>query len=109
MINHHYISRYLYCKMQSSKSKRKRRSDREIKIQQNSVKLLIPAAPFRRLVDEFTVDTDIRYQRDAISALQTATEDYLIGMFQDGNVVAGYCGRETLHSGDISLALELNK
>jgi histone H3/H4 len=82
---------------------------REIKIQQSKTGFIIPAAPFRRLVDEMTFPDDIRYQQEAIEALQTAAESHLIEIFQKANKLAIYKGRETLHSVDISLAHDLYK
>tara|TARA_B110000858_G_scaffold192027_1_gene242116 strand:+ start:433 stop:744 length:312 start_codon:yes stop_codon:yes gene_type:complete len=97
------------------RKKRKTNSQREIELQQKKVGLVIPAAPFRRVVNEITKSDniteskDIRYQQVAISALQTAAESFLVEMFQDANSVAAYSGRETLHSRDITLAIMLNK
>jgi len=84
---------------------------REIRAQQNKTGLVIPAAPFRRLVDELTdeltEDTDIRYQQEAVEALQVSAEAYLIDIFKKANKLAIYKGRETLHNVDISLAHNL--
>jgi len=93
----------------NKKTKRRDNSQREIKLQQKSVKEIIPSAPFRRVVNEFTESVDIRYQQEAIDALQVATESYLVEMFQNANALAAYTGRETLHKEDITLALRLNK
>ena len=48
--------------------------------------LLIPAAAFGRLLRDIAQDIkyDIRFQRDAIKALQHASEDYLIERFEKG-------------------------
>jgi histone H3 len=91
--------------------KRKRRENwqREITMQQKKVDAVIPSAPFRRVVNEFTESVDIRYQQEAIDALQVAAESYLVEMFQNANAVAEYTGRETLHREDITLALNLKK
>lgn len=80
---------------------------REIRTQQNKTGLIIPAAPFRRLVNDLTEQTDIRYQQDAVEALQVSAESYLIDIFQKANKLAIYKGRETLHGTDISLAHNL--
>ena len=91
------------------KSRKRDNSQREITMQQKRVDAIIPSAPFRRVVNEFTESVDIRYQQEAVDALQVATESYLIEMFQNANTVAGYSGRETLHREDITLALRLKK
>lgn len=101
--------------MQSEIKRKKRKSNfqREINLQQKGVGLIIPAAPFRRVVDEITMEstesTDIRYQQVAVSALHTAAESFLVELFQDANTIATYGGRETLHSRDITLAMMLKK
>ena len=97
--------------MQSTTTKRRRKGipEREIARQQKKVDLIIPAAPFRRLVCSLTENEDIRYQQEAVEALQTASESYMIDLLQKANTIAKYVGRETLHEEDINLALRLNK
>lgn len=46
---------------------------------------------------------DIRFRRDALEALQVDTEDFLIGMFHDANLIAISGNRETLHVDDLKL------
>jgi histone H3/H4 len=85
---------------------------REIKQQQKKTNLILPAAPFRRIVDEITSDQneeEFRFQRAAVDAIQTAAESMLIRMFQDSNRVAVSNGRETLKMEDIKLIGLLNK
>jgi len=94
---------------QSKKKNKKSNPIREIKKQQNNTDFIIPAAPFRRLVNELTESEDIRYQQEAMNALQTASEAHMIRLFQNANKLAIYKGRETLHSVDISLAHNLSK
>lgn len=93
----------------TKKKNRKSNPIREIKQQQNKTDFIIPAAPFRRLVNDMTEAEDIRYQQEAIEALQTASEDFLVKLFQKANKLAIYKGRETLHNADISLAHDLSK
>lgn len=93
----------------TKKKNRKSNPIREIKIQQSKTDFVIPAAPFRRIVNEMTESEDIRYQQEAIEALQTASEDFLVKLFQKANKLAIYKGRETLHNVDISLAHDLSK
>tara|TARA_B110000093_G_C12922409_1_gene389761 strand:+ start:87 stop:383 length:297 start_codon:yes stop_codon:yes gene_type:complete len=92
-----------------TKHKKRDNTQREISLQQKRVDATIPSAPFRRVVNEFTESVDIRYQQEAVNALQVAAESYLVEMFQNANAVAVYCGRETLHREDITLALRLKK
>lgn len=79
---------------------------REVRAEQSKVTTVIPTAPFHRLVREMSQDCsneDIRFRRDALDALQTDSEDYLIGMFHDANLIAIQGSRETLHAEDIKL------
>ena len=57
----------------------------EIRRYQKSTELLIRKLPFSRLVCEIAQDfkTDLQFQREAIGALQEASEAYLVGLFED--------------------------
>ena len=61
---------------------------REIRRYQKSTELLIRKVLFARLVREIAQDfkTDLRFQRQAIAALQEAAEAYLVGLFEDTNL-----------------------
>jgi histone H3/H4 len=78
---------------------------REIRDEQNSTKMVIPHAPFQRLVQETAAEfgPSFRFRKDAIQALQTDCEDYIIGMFNTSNLLALRAGRETIHAEDIQL------
>ena len=71
---------------------------REIKRYQKSTDLLIPRAPFQRIVREIChgLDHDLRFQSQALVALQEATEGYLTGVFEDANLCALHAKRVTL-------------
>ena len=62
--------------------------------------------PFQRLVRElaFFFRSDLRFQSAAILALQEASEAYLIGLFEDTNLIAIHCKRVTIFQKDIQLA-----
>ncbi|OVA01937.1 histone H3 [Macleaya cordata] len=72
---------------------------REIRHFQKTFKLLIPAAPFIRVVreisNEFSRDV-CRWQAEALVALQEAAEDYLVHMFEDAMLCAIHAKRVTL-------------
>ena len=79
---------------------------REVRTEQSKTNMIIPTAPFHRLVREMTKDVareEIRFRKDALDALQTDAEDFVIGMFHDANLIAIQGGRETLHVDDIKL------
>ncbi|XP_061763754.1 histone H3.1t-like [Nerophis ophidion] len=62
---------------------------REIRRYQKSTELLIRKLPFQRLVREIAQDfkTDLRFQSSAVMALQESSEAYLVGLFEDTNLV----------------------
>ena len=79
---------------------------REIRRFQKSTELLIRKLPFQRLVREIAQEfkTDLRFQTSAISALQEASEAYLVGLFEDTNLCAIHAKRVTIMPKDIQLA-----
>ena len=79
---------------------------REIRDEQASTKLIIPKAPFKRIVTDEVCELggpDMRVRKDALEAFQTGAEAYLIGMFQDANLIAIRSHRETVHPRDVAL------
>lgn len=100
------------------KAKSKARSDikapgskaiREIKRYQKTTNLLIPMAPFYRLCREILNDIGLDYKikNEAVLALQTASEDYLVGVLSDANSCAIHAKRVTLTPKDMQLAMRL--
>jgi histone H3/H4 len=93
---------------------------REIRALQKSTNLLIPKATFGRLVKEIAQDLHVlpnpeneqdtlhleefRFQASAISALQEAAEHYLVGLFEDANLLAIHRKTVTIMPKDIQLA-----
>ena len=79
---------------------------REIKRYQKSNELLLPRAPFMRLVKVITEETDhqLRFQSQAIQALQEASEAYIVGLFEDTNLCAIHAKRQTVMKKDMELA-----
>ena len=79
---------------------------REIRRYQKSTELLIRRLPFQRLVREIAqnMKTELRFQASALSALQEASEAYLIGLFEDTNLCTLHAKRVTIMPKDIQLA-----
>ena len=86
---------------------------KEIRRYQKSTELLIRKLPFQRLVREIATDRDVvpghmigklRFQTDAIKALQESCEAYLVGLFEDTNLCAIHAKRVTIMPKDIHLA-----
>ncbi len=79
---------------------------REIRKFQKSTDLLFRKLPFARLVYEIGQDfkTNLRWQSQAILAIQEASEAYLVGLFEDANLRAIHAKRVTIMPKDIQLA-----
>lgn len=79
---------------------------REIRKYQKSTELLVRKLPFQRLVREIadSFKTDLRFQSSAVLALQEAAEAYLVGLFEDTNIIALHAKRVTIIPRDIQLA-----
>ena len=82
---------------------------REIRRYQKTTELLIRKLPFSRLVREVAQDfnTDLRFQRNAIGALQEAAEIFLISLLEDTNLCAIHARRVTIFPKDMQLARKL--
>ena len=80
---------------------------RQIRKYQKSTDLLIRKLPFTRLVREIQFrfnQTDMRWKRNALEALQHSAESYLVKLFEDANLCAIHGRRVTLQVKDIQLA-----
>ena len=79
---------------------------REVKKFQRSTKLLLPRASFQRVVREIAqeIDHQIRFQAQALVAVQEAGEAYLVGLFEDANLCCLHAKRVTLSDKDMKLA-----
>jgi histone H3 len=79
---------------------------REIKRYQKSTQMLLPRAPFQRLVRSIcgSIDNDLRFQAQALVALQETSEAFLVGLFEDANLCAIHAKRTTIMKKDMELA-----
>lgn len=79
---------------------------REIRKYQKSTETLIRKLPFQRLVREIAQNfrSDLRFQSQAVLALQEAAEAYLVGLFEDTNMCAIHAKRVTIMPKDLVLA-----
>ncbi|KAK6464300.1 histone-fold-containing protein [Scheffersomyces coipomensis] len=82
---------------------------REIRQYQKSTDLLLRKLPFARLVKEVAenyigADYGIRWQSNAVLALQEACEAFLIHLLEDTNLCAIHAKRVTIMQKDIQLA-----
>jgi len=79
---------------------------REIRRYQKSTEFLIRKIPFQRLVREIAHDynTQLRFQRSTLEALQEAAEAFLTCIFEQANLSAIHAKRVTIMPKDIQLA-----
>ncbi|KAH7051164.1 putative centromere protein Cse4 [Macrophomina phaseolina] len=82
---------------------------KEIRRYQRTTDLLLLKLPFARLVREIAVNQVpagevLRWQSQAIQALQEAAEAFLVHLFEDTNLCAIHAKRVTIMQKDIQLA-----
>ena len=80
---------------------------------------LIKRTPFNKLIKEIsqeyrvcpegpgTPSVQVRFQSTALAALQEAAENFLVGLFEDVNLLAVHAKRVTVMPCDIRLALRI--
>ena len=81
---------------------------REIRRYQKTTDSLIRHRPFNRVVREIAQDygrqeEPIRFQAEALVALQEAAETYLVGLMEETNLCAIHAGRVTIMGKDMQL------
>lgn len=80
---------------------------KEVSKYQRSTDLLIRKLPFARLVKEITNENsrgELRWSANAMMALQEATEAYIVGLIEDGQLCSLHAKRVTLMQRDLQLA-----
>ena len=79
---------------------------REIKRYQKATNLLLLKAPFQRFVRAICegLDAQLRFQSQALLAIQEAAEMYIVGLFEDTNLCAIHANRVTVMKKDMDLA-----
>ena len=92
---------------------------REIRRYQQTTDSLIRKTPFNKLIKEISQDhricpegpgtpsVQVHFQSTALAALQEAAENYLVGLFEDVNLLAVHAKRVTVMPRDIRLALRI--
>ena len=93
------------------RKKHKTRILKEIRKYQTSTNLLIPKAPFLRLIKEIlsnrTGRVGYRVTEGAVEAMREASETMLTCVFEDSNLLALHAKRVTLMPRDMALLLRL--
>lgn len=83
---------------------------REIKHYQRNTDLLIPKAPFKRLINHIMHDAvglPFRISESATAAIHEATEMFIIEMFKDMHTIARNAERVTVNAEDCKTARSL--
>ena len=92
---------------------------REMRRYQQSTECLIKRTPFNKLIKEIsqeyrvcpdgpgTPSVQVRFQSTALAALQEAAENFIVGLFEDVNLLAVHTRRVTIMPQDIRLALRI--
>ena len=92
---------------------------REIQNYQRSTENLIKKTPFQKLIREIlqeyricpdgpgTPSVQVHFQSTAIAALQEAAENFIVGLFEDVNLLAVHARHVTIMPRDIRLALRI--
>jgi histone H3 len=90
-------------KVQVRKKSKKQNALSEIRKYQKSVNLLIPKAPFKRLVKEITMERNpfMKVSKMAIEAVQEAAEAHIVDSFNDINLAAIHAKRITVMPKDL--------
>jgi histone H3 len=79
---------------------------REIRKYQRLTKLLVPKMAVRRLVREVAEchHAGLRFQTSAMLAIHEAAEAYIVGLFEDTNLLCMHAWRVTIGPRDMQLA-----
>ena len=79
----------------------------EIKKYQDTTDLLIRIRPFLRLVKgiAYSYNTELKFQRAAIEALQEGSEAFLVKLFELTGMFATHANRVTIFRKDVRLAI----
>jgi histone H3 len=84
---------------------------REIRKHQKGTGLLLKGAPFERFVREIAQGymTDLRFEKNAILAIQEAAEQYVIDKLALAQSLAIHSDRETLQPRDLRFATAVKR
>eukprot|EP00792_Barthelona_sp_PAP020_P004017 TRINITY_DN1831_c0_g1_i1.p2 TRINITY_DN1831_c0_g1~~TRINITY_DN1831_c0_g1_i1.p2 ORF type:complete len:141 (+),score=31.76 TRINITY_DN1831_c0_g1_i1:1630-2052(+) len=84
----------------------------QIRQLQDSTQTLLRKAPFQRIVRDLANQqetNDIRWQSEALNALQEAAENYMTELFEDANLLCLHAKRVTLFESDMKLVQRLRR
>jgi histone H3 len=84
---------------------------REIRRYQKSTDTLIPKMALARVIRELAenIKPGLRFQISAIDAIQSASESFLVNLFEDTNLCALHAGRVSITKKDLLLARRIRR
>ena len=94
------------------KSQKQRRNEKEIKALQEKITTMLPRSTFKRIVTQEAAKhstVPLRFNVDAVNALQTAAEQELTTIFSGAAFIAGIAKRETITCEDMTNFQNLRK
>ena len=96
-------------KTKKRRSKPGSKSIRQIKKFQRSTENLIPKATFQRLAREIAcrLHSDLRFEKNALLALQEASESYMTRLFAKSTLCTLHAKRVTLNESDLVLVRKI--
>lgn len=98
----HGESRKGYDMRKKPKKRVRQKNVSDLEIQKNAFQRLV-----KSVLDEYYPDSGLRFSLQAIEALHTASEDYIIALFEDSYLCALHAKRVTLMKKDMDLALRI--
>lgn len=93
-------------------TRKERRFQREVTQLQEQQSHLLPQTTFKRCVQQFAMDLSterLRFNADAIDALQEAAEDEITRVFKGANMVAAVAKRDTVTVEDMKNYLAIRE
>ena len=94
------------------KNRKQRRNEKEVKMLQEKITTMLPRSTFKRIVKQeaarHSTET-VRFNVDAVDALQAAAEQELTTIFSGAAFIAGIAKRETITCEDMNNFQTLRK
>ena len=91
------------------KSRKQRKKDKELKTLREQATHILPASSFKRVVNDLSPCTLVRYSKEAIQALQTATENEITKVFEGAAFCAEMGKRDTVTVEDMKNYMALRR
>jgi histone H3/H4 len=99
-------------KVVGKKNRKQRRNEKEVKTLQEKITTMLPRSTFKRIVVQEAAKHStepVRFNVDAVDALQAAAEQELTTIFSGAAFIAGIAKRETITCEDMNNFQTLRK